>query len=306
METNQRPYRGTHDLQAILNLVKQRPAERILDYPCLVDLQEMLDRPKIQAATRIWETDSGQFAGYALINHGDGYAGLAFEYAAEFTTSDIGDQMIAWGEAAFRDSFHCETTELTSSVFASQLERIALLEKHGYVRDAEFVIHMQRDLQTPIADPQLPPGFIIRPVTGPEENPAWVALHRAGFGTENMTIEERQSMTSLADYDRELDLVAVAPDGRLAAYVFGSFNREEIALCGQQIGFTDPVATHPDFQRMGLSRALLLEAAHRMKQRGLQAARLGTSSDNIAMQKAALSAGFHRADPSYHYAKRLL
>jgi ribosomal protein S18 acetylase RimI-like enzyme len=112
-------------------------------------------------------------------------------------------------------------------------------------------------------------------------------------------------MTRQADYERELDLVAVAPDGRLAAYVFGHYNREEMALCGQKIGFTDPVATHPDFQGKGLARALLLEAQRRLKERGMQAARLGTSSENIAMQKAAEAAGFCVVDQSYHYAKRL-
>ncbi len=299
------PYCGVEDLRAILDLVKRRPAERILDYPSLVDLQEMLEQAHTQEATSIWKTESGQFAGYALINYAETYASLAFEYAPEFAASGIGDAMIAWGEEAFRDRFHGENSELSSSARAAQPERIELLERHGFEREAEYAVHMERDLEAPIGKPRIPPGFILRPVTGEEEDAAWVALHRAGFGTENMTLEDRRAMTGLADYERELDLVAVAPDGRLAAYVFGSYSREEMALCGKKIGFTDPVATHPDFQRRGLAQALLLEAMHRFKQRGLQFARLGTSSENIPMQKAAQAAGFCVVDQSYHYAKRL-
>lgn len=299
------PYRGVEDLRAILDLAKRRPAERILDYPSLVDLQEMLEQAHTQEATSIWETESGQFAGYALINYAETFANLAFEYAPEFAASEIGDAMIAWGEEAFRDRFHGENSELSSSAQAVQPERIELLEKHGFEREAEYVVHMERDLEEPIAKPQIPPGFILRPVTGEEEDGAWVALHRAGFGTENMTLEDRRAMTGLTDYERDLDLVAVAPDGRLAAYVFGSYSQEEIALCGKKIGFTDPVATHPDFQRRGLAHALLLEAMQRFKQRGLQFARLGTSSENIAMQKAAQTAGFCVVDQSYHYSKKL-
>jgi ribosomal protein S18 acetylase RimI-like enzyme len=130
-------------------------------------------------------------------------------------------------------------------------------------------------------------------------------LHRAAFGTNNMTLESRQAMMGLANYDPELDLVAVAPDGALAAYVFGSYNREEMELSGLKTGFTDPVATHPKYRRRGLSRALLLESLRRLKQRGLETARLGTSSANIAMQKTAQSVGYCVVDQAWHYCKKL-
>ena len=51
-------------------------------------------------------------------------------------------------------------------------------------------------------------------------------------------------------------------------------------------------ATHPDFQRRGLARALLLTAWHELKQRGMHTAVLGTSSENLAMQQVAQSVGF--------------
>ena len=47
-----------------------------------------------------------------------------------------------------------------------------------------------------------------------EEGDAAV-LHRAAFGTEYMTIENRRAMMSGPEYDPEGDLVVVAPDGRL-------------------------------------------------------------------------------------------
>jgi mycothiol synthase len=257
-----------------------------------------------QAATRVWETETGQFAGYALINYGETYASLAFEYP-EFAGSEIGDLMIAWGEQVYVERFHGNTEELNSPARDALPERIALLEKHGFTREPESQLLLERSLAEPIAEPHLPPGFTIRPATGDIETEVWVALHRAAFGTRNMTVEGRRAMTSLPDYDSELDLVAVAPDGTLAAYVFGSFNSEEMSLCGVKIGFTDPVATHPDYQRRGLSRALLLESMRRMKARGLETARLGTSSENIAMQKTAQSVGYCIVDRAWHYGKKL-
>jgi ribosomal protein S18 acetylase RimI-like enzyme len=58
------------------------------------------------------------------------------------------------------------------------------------------------------------------------------------------------------------------------------------------IGNTDPVATHPRYQRMGLARALLARGMQLLKERGMLYAQLGTSGNNIAMQKAAESVGF--------------
>ena len=99
-------------------------------------------------------------------------------------------------------------------------------------------------------------------------------------------------MMHLPDYDAELDLVVAAPQGRLAAYCMCAIHREENKRSGRAEGFTDPVATHPDFQRRGLARALLLTGLNKLKQRGMDTAVLGTSSENLAMQQVAQSVGF--------------
>jgi ribosomal protein S18 acetylase RimI-like enzyme len=107
-----------------------------------------------------------------------------------------------------------------------------------------------------------------------------------------MTTEERLSMMTTPEYDPSLDLVAVAPGGALAAYCMCYISAEENARTGRNNGCTDPVATHPRFQRLGLARALLLHGLRLLRARGMDFARLGTSSDNIAMQRAAQSVGF--------------
>ncbi|NTU56154.1 MAG: GNAT family N-acetyltransferase, partial [Anaerolineales bacterium] len=89
-----------------------------------------------------------------------------------------------------------------------------------------------------------------------------------------------------SEYDPTLDLVVIAPDGTVAAYCSCSVNNQT------KIGFTDPVATHPNYQRMGLARALLLTGMILLKERGMSYAHLGTSGNNIAMQKTAESVGF--------------
>ncbi len=87
-------------------------------------------------------------------------------------------------------------------------------------------------------------GYTIRPVAGEAEAEALVALHRAAFGSEHMTAAERLTWMRQPDYDPALDLVAVAPNGSLAAYCFCAIQREENRLSGRNDGAA-PAAPGP-------------------------------------------------------------
>jgi len=233
----------------------------------------------------------------------------------------IESEMVDWGvecmQRAMREAGQSLT--LDASCREDDAERIAMLRRHGFALQPTRSLHMRRPLDEPIPAPRLPPGFRMRPVAGKHETgaqssdvprqgvlapqggerptcsvgiEALVALHRAAFGSENMTVEERTAMMSGPEYDPELDLLIVAPDGSLAANCLCSIYPEENARSGRLEGYTDPVVTHPDFQRRGLARALLLAGMAKLRERGMQAAVLGTSSENAAMRRAAESAGF--------------
>jgi mycothiol synthase len=273
-------------------LVAVRPAERIVDYPSIVDLREMLDTSEVQANTSLWEDGNGQLVSFAVVRLT--YGTLFFEIAPQACNGDLAAQMVAWGVERVRNAGQesKEPTSMRMSCRDDNLERVALLERLGFERQEQYTLHFARLLSDPIPEPQVPEGFGIRHVDGEHEAEALVALHRAAFGTENMTVEGRLSWMHTPDYDPELDLVAVTPDGALAAYVFCSISEEENALTGRGDGTTDPVATHPAFQRQGLARALLLTGFHLLKQRGVETAHTSTGSWNVAMQRAARSVGY--------------
>jgi len=285
-----RPYAGAVDLEAILDLLaRARPAGRITDYPSPTDLREILGTPGGTQRTRVWEDETG-LLGFAILD----VPNLTFEILAVPAQVEIAAQMIGWAAAGARLDEHApgERPTLDTSASDQDAARIALLGRHGFERLPEYGLHFVRPLDAPIPDPQLPPGFTLRSIAGEHESAAWVALHRAAWGTENMTLDYRLSMVRVPDYDPDLDLVAVAPDGTLAAYCFCTISREQNALTGRREGFTDPVATHPDYQRRGLSRALVLAGLQRLQARGMDTARTGTSSENAAMQRTAESVGF--------------
>jgi hypothetical protein len=112
-----------------------------------------------------------------------------------------------------------------------------MLQRYGFVPDEVHSLRYSRSLGDPIEESPVPPGFRIRPIQGAGEVAQLVALHRAAFGTENMTVEQRLAMMNASYYRRELDLVVVAP----APKVSGG----GLARSGRGLARTDPIGTHP-------------------------------------------------------------
>ena len=298
-----RTYSGVKDLQSMLDLlVAVRPADRITDYPSMVDLHETLALTHVQDNTRLWFDAQDQMVGFAFVDH---YYTLRFEFDQQAAQPDTESEIVAWGVACIRRAIqkNGESRTLDAGCHDDNIERIALLERHGFLRQKGHALHMVRSLNEPIPNPQVPAGFGIRHVTGEHEVEALVSLHRAAFGTENMTVQERLAMMGVPEYDSELDLLAIAPDGRFAATCMCSISQEENALTGRNEGYTDPIATHPDFQRRGLARALLLTGFLRLKQRGMDVAALGTGSENVAMQRTAQAVGFRVQSTTLWFSK---
>ena len=220
-----RTYADQEDLQPMIDLIlKVREPEWVSDYPGIVNLREMLALNSIKANTRLWFRDS-QMIAFALV---DDFSNLVFEIEPETVNAALEAEIITWGEECIRRRTRDagEGLTLDASCREEDIERLAFLDRHGFIIQPIRSLHLKRSLNDPIPEPILPDGFEIRPSTGSEEVQEWVLLHRAALGTTYMTIEERLAMISGPEYDPQIDLVAVAPDGRLAAYCFGQIRRD--------------------------------------------------------------------------------
>jgi mycothiol synthase len=134
---------------------------------------------------------------------------------------------------------------------------------------------MQRPAEAPPVDCDLPTGFIIRPLNGEGEIEAYVELHRAVFESRNMTAEWRARTLRQPAYTPDLDLVAVALDGRLAAFCVCWL--DENPGTGT-IGQIEPLGVHASFRKSGLGRAILVEGLQRLQSHG--ASRICVEADN--------------------------
>lgn len=278
-----RAYENKQDLQIILDvMVRSRPAEHLNDYPRQVDIEENLASAKIRANTRLW-FDCDQPIAWAFVDEFNNLWGDIHPPYEDL----IGQEIVEWGETCIRMKLGPgETSTLDTNCREDYIERISFLQRYGFQQTEEFNIAMSRQLSEPISAPKLPQGFIIRPIRGNQEAGAVAATHRAAFGTEYMTTENRLALMSTSEYDPSLDLLVIAPDGTIAGYCTCSINQQE------RKGSTDPIAIHPKYQRMGLARAILLAGLVLLKERGMTSAHLVTSGNNIAMRMVAESVGF--------------
>jgi ribosomal protein S18 acetylase RimI-like enzyme len=298
-----RLYQTPADLEAMIRLILLvRPPGSISDYPSILDLRELLLLPEMQAATRLWETEHSQLMGFALV---DSVNNLLFELDPDATTPEIEDQVVAWGLGAISQGYTSdrEHPSLDAPCSAEYTAHKAFLERHGFMRVPGETVTLTRSLSEPIALPILPPGFTIRNVAGAQEVEAYVALHRTAFDTLNMTVDYRLAIMRIPDYIPELDLVAVAPDGTLAAFCVCQISQSDNERSGRLEGRTDPVATHPDYRRRGLAKALLLTGLGLLKERGMDTARLSTNGDNTSMIHTAKQVGFSISSAIYWYSK---
>ena len=140
----------------------------------------------------------------------------------------------------------------------------------------------------PPCDVVLPVGYRIRGLRGPEEFDARVALHRAAFPASRLNVAKYERLLTVPHYRLEDDLVVETSDGSLAAFALCWFDPDG------RVGELEPVGTHPDHQRRGLSRAVVTEAVRRMFQHGADRVQVYSDQAESAPEGLYRSVGFER------------
>jgi ribosomal protein S18 acetylase RimI-like enzyme len=180
-------------------------------------------------------------------------------------------------------------------------ERIAFLVGHGFRRGEYVEVNMLRSLSGPIGTQELAPGFTVRAVS---DDAAEVSDHAAAhrevwhpWTVGDVTDEQYARFTRMPGYGRDLDVVAVAPDGTIAAYVNGWLDPIN------KIGDFGPVGAREAYRRQGLTRAVLLECMRRMRARGMDRVSVSTGEPNVAARNLYESVGFRIVNRYVEYAR---
>ena len=192
------------------------------------------------------------------------------------------------------------------NVFEGQTDRMRDLEEAGFASQANVgenswsKVLMRCSTPASVADDRLPKGFTIRPLAGQNEVAAYVELHRATFGSNNMTLEWRARTLQQPEYVADLDLVAVDPAGRLAAFCICWLKQNTGA---DAYGQVEPMGVHEDFRGLGLGRSILSEGLQRLHLLGAQQVYVETDSYRNAAFHLYESVGFRVAHRVLVYRK---
>jgi GNAT superfamily N-acetyltransferase len=220
----------------------------------------------------LWE-EAGEIVGVA---HYESRLGEAFfQFHPAFRR--LREEMLEYAEANLAgNSSQDERKYLCAYVNDNDAEFIALVKDHGYERDPDGDRPMTKfDIPNPFPPIKLPEGFRL---TSLAEDCDWVKVHRVmwrGFDHGNdvpMSEEEFESRRKMFDTPkarRDLKIAVQAPDGNFAAFC-GMFYEPS-----GRFAYVEPVATDPDYRRMGLGKAAVLEGIRRCGALGAAVAYVG-------------------------------
>lgn len=216
--------------------------------------------------------------------------------------------ILAWGEQRIEqiELARQNRIKLRTGARESEPERIAFLQAQGFVAERYFY-RMGRSLLEPIPLPQFPTGFSLRSV---EEQDAvlWVEMFNQTFidhwNFHPMTVEQWHHYGTDPNYRPDHDLVAVSPEGRLAAFCYCHISPERNQRTGRNEGYVNLLGTRRGFRGQGLGRAMLLAGLHRLRQSGVETALLGVDADNPSgALQLYQSVGFSQRDSRTVFAK---
>ncbi len=217
----------------------------------------------------IWETD-GEIVGVVHPEHRQGTVYFELDPAH----ADLRREMLQYAEENLaRASDGTRTLRIFVNDSDGELERAA--RQKGYEKDGAHEEMSRFDITGLVPEPPVPPGFRIASLA--DDDDFW-KMHRLlwrGFNHEGEpppdARADREFMQSAPNFRKDLNVVIVAPDGGFASY------------CGMwyepshRIAYVEPVATDPDFRRLGLGKAAVLEAIRRCGREGATVAYVGTA-----------------------------
>jgi len=199
--------------------------------------------------------------------------GTAAEEAMLRHAAYVTEHAAAEGEEfVLTDCFDCDTV------------RAKLLTELGFERFRTWDAVNELDLSTALAASEVD-GFEVRPATV-DDAAGLAEAHNGAFGDDWTGEQYRAEVMAKPGYDPSREIIAVAPDGRVAAFCV--YWTDPL----NKLGHLEPVGTHPDFQRQGLGKAVMAYAVAAMRADGMTKVTVNHNAENTAAARLYASLGF--------------
>lgn len=261
-------------------------------------VNENIHKFDLSAAVFLWETRDDQLK---AVLHPDG-AGEAFlQVHPAFHSTELDVEMLSVAETQFATTQADGKQRLVVWAHENDHERQDVLKRRGYSRSKWLPeCQRRREMSQPIPEVAAPAGFTLRALGSVDEHPArswvsWKAFHPDEPDEKYEGCDWYANVQRAPLYRRDLDLVAVAPNGEFSAFCTLWYDEETSSAA------FEPVGTHPAYQRKGLGKALMAEGLRRARDLGATLCTVGSYSGAAGALYAAL--GFTEYDLSEPWVK---
>lgn len=291
-----RNYRGGGDLDAMRSVLRAgRWANNGTYYVHCGDIAWWLHYPSfgINLFDQIFLWDDpekpGRLLGWVLLGY-DRFSTIDVIIQPELRGTSLAQEMFAWAEQRMSGILHSmgKDTIRVMWIFEDDQVMDEILRKRGFESCATDV-HMVCELEGPMPKSNPPEGWEVRSCRGLEEVEARAMAQYGAFGStaaKELYVGRFRSFMQSEVYNPAWDIVTVDEDGRIGSFCIiwpDPLNR---------VGLFEPVGTHPDQQRLGLGKAVMVEAKRKLQGIGMRQAIVTTAIDNEPAIRLYESAGF--------------
>ncbi len=254
------------------------------------------------ASTWVWDDPAqpGRLLAWMLID--PTWPSLELFVQPELFGSDLHRQMYLWVEEETLRLRRPGETSL-NKLWISEHDSFqrAHLESRGFAEVATDTFFL-RSLEQPLPPLSLP-GWTIRPCLGLAEASARAQAQYGAFGSSkpfDQYLQRFERFMASQAYAGALDMVAVDAGGQIGAFCIAWLDEST------RRGHLEPVGTHPDFQRRGLGKAVILEALRLLQARGMTSVSVCTNDDNPPAKGLYTSLGFQSLEHLSTYKKKFV
>lgn len=256
-------------------------------------LCHLMGKSEWENSIRIWETSEGVIVGVVSTEDAEStFIQIHPDYRF------IEEDMMVWAEENLAlPADEGNAKRITIWAHDKDKLRQSILTKRGYRKSEDFEYLRWQRLDKEIPDFELPEGYSIRSLEDGVDIFDKCETVAKAFKSSGLPLEVYREMQRAPLYRKDLDIVSIYKDDTIASFCTVWFEEKN------RIGVFEPAGTHPDHQRKGLRKAVLIEGLKRLKALGAEIAYVGSYGEATGYFYE--SAGFINYEPHYPWTKEL-